>query len=224
MDIDKLKKIIEALIFASDEPLTINQIKSIIDHTSTAQIKKAIDQLNHDYRQTNRVLKIIQIAGGYEIVTHESYSQWVKELFKRRSASRLSSAALETLSIIAFKQPISNNEISSIRGVISSGVLKTLLERKLITISGRGEGPGRPLLYKTTREFLRYFGINSIDELPKPREIEELLEEKDKFPVDHRTVFESASVDQDGNIVIKDTNENNQDNDDDNTSEKLTEK
>ncbi|MFO7891929.1 MAG: SMC-Scp complex subunit ScpB [bacterium] len=210
MEIDKLKKITEALIFASDEPLSITQIKSIVDEASPRQIKQAIEQLNHEYSQTNRSLKIVQVAGGYEMVTHESYAQWVKELFKRRSASRLSQAALETLSIIAFKQPISNTDISSIRGVSSSGVLKTLLERKLITISGRAEGPGRPLLYKTTKEFLRYFGINSIDELPKPREIEELLEEKDKFPDDNKTVFESASIDQDGNIIIDDKNSNNQ--------------
>lgn len=216
MEIDKLKKITEALIFASDEPLTISQIKSIIDQATSKQIKQAIEQLNHEYSQTNRSLKIVQVAGGYEMVTHESYAQWVKELFKRRSASRLSPAALETLSIIAFEQPVSNTDISSIRGVSSSGVLKTLLERKLITISGRAEGPGRPLLYKTTKEFLRYFGINSIDELPKPREIEELLEEKDKFPDENQTVFKSASIDQDGNIIINDHDSDNQkvDNDD----------
>ena len=210
MKIDKLKTIAEALIFASDEPLSVTQIKSILDDTTPGQIKKAIEKLNHEYRQTNRAIKIIHVAGGYEMVTRESYAQWVKELFKRRSTSRLSQAALETLSIIAFRQPIANTDISSIRGVSSSGVLKTLLERKLITISGRGEGPGRPLLYKTTKEFLRYFGINSIDELPKPREIEELLQEKDKFPDDNKPVLESATIDSEGNIVIKENNKDDQ--------------
>jgi len=210
LKIDKLKTIAEALIFASDEPLSVTQIKSILDDTTPGQIKKAIEKLNHEYRQTNRAIKIIHVAGGYEMVTRESYAQWVKELFKRRSTSRLSQAALETLSIIAFRQPIANTDISSIRGVSSSGVLKTLLERKLITISGRGEGPGRPLLYKTTKEFLRYFGINSIDELPKPREIEELLQEKDKFPDDNKPVLESATIDSEGNIVIKENNKDDQ--------------
>jgi len=220
VETDKLKQIVEALIFASDEPLSVIQIKSIIEETSPGQINKAIEQLNYEYSQSNRSIKIVQVAGGYEMVTHESYSQWIKELFKKRSTSRLSPAALETLSIIAFKQPIANSDISSIRGVISSGVLKTLLERKLITISGRGYGPGRPLLYKTTKEFLRYFGINSIDELPKPREIEELLDEKNKFPDDNRVVFESAIIDHEGNIVIRDKNDSSQENEEDEPNKK----
>lgn len=114
------------------------------------------------------------------MVTREAYSGWLRKLFQRRIKSRLSHAALETLSVIAFRQPVSRTEVDAIRGVNSEGVVRTLLERKLITISGRADGPGRPLLYKTTREFLRYFGINDISDLPKPREMEELLkEEKD---------------------------------------------
>ena len=217
MKIDKLKTITEALIFASDEPLSVTQIKSILDDATPGQIKKAVEKLNHEYCQANRAIEIIHVAGGYEMVTRDSYAQWVKELFKKRSVSRLSQAALETLSIIAFKQPIANTDISSIRGVSSSGVLKTLLERKLITISGRGEGPGRPLLYKTTKEFLRYFGINSIDELPKPREIEELLQEKDKFPDENKPVLESAIIDAEGNIVIQEENTDNQEKDTENS-------
>lgn len=212
MEPEKLKQVTEALIFASDDPITDNQIKSVIESATVGKIKEAIENLNHDYRQTNRAIKIIHVAGGYEMVTRDSFSQWVKELFKRRMSSRLSQAALETLSMVAFKQPVSSSELVAIRGVNSDGVLRTLLRRKLITISGRGEGPGRPLLYTTTKEFLRYFGINSIDELPKPREIEEILNEKDKFSDDNKEVIGSAKVDDEGNIVIQEENDDDEKN------------
>ena len=115
------------------------------------------------------------------MVTRESFSQWVKKLFLKRRKSRLSQAALETLSVVAFKQPVAKGEVAQIRGVNCDAVVRTLLERKLITISGRSTGPGRPLLYRTTKEFLRYFGVNVISDLPKPRELEELLKEEKDF-------------------------------------------
>jgi segregation and condensation protein B len=120
------------------------------------------------------------VAGGYQMVSRESYSQWIRKLFHKKIKTRLSQAALETLSVVAFKQPVSKPEIEAVRGVNCEGVIHTLLERKLINLAGRGEGPGRPLLYKTTAEFLRYFGINDISDLPRPREIEEILKEEKK--------------------------------------------
>lgn len=179
MDTDFLKQVVESLIFAADVPLSTEQIREFIDGATPSQIRKAIEALNLEYGQSNRSFQIIAVAGGFQMVTRETYSQWVKKLYYKRIKQRLSQAALETLSVVAFKQPVSNPEISSIRGVNCDGVIKTLLERKLITISGRGDGPGRPLMYKTTKEFLRYIGINELSDLPKPREIEELMKEEE---------------------------------------------
>ncbi len=175
---ENLKQIVEAVIFASDEPITVEQLTAIVEDATRGQVKSVLDELNLEYAQTDRAFQIIHVAGGVQLVTRDQYASWVKKLFIKKSSNRLSQAALETLSVVAFKQPVSKPDISSIRGVNCDGVVKTLLERKLIAISGRGEGPGRPLLYKTTKEFLRYFGINSVDDLPKLREIEELVKEE----------------------------------------------
>lgn len=182
--LEHLKQIVEALVFASDVPITIDQIKGFIGETTAAQVRKVVEELNLEYKQTSRAFHIIHVAGGVQMVTRGSYSQWVKKLFEKRIKSRLSQAALETLSVIAFKQPVPKSEIAAIRGVNCDGVVRTLLERKLVTIAGRGEGPGRPLLLRTTKQFLQYFGVNDISDLPKPREIEELMKEKDHLPED----------------------------------------
>jgi len=182
--LEKLKEIVEALIFASDTPIGIDQLKGFIEETTPGQISKEIEALNLEYKQNNRAFHIIHVAGGYQMVTREAYSQWVKKLFMKKIKSRLTQAALETLSVIAFKQPVSKTEVSAIRGVNCDAVIKTLLERKLINITGRSDGPGRPLIYSTTKEFLRYFGVNDISDLPKPREIEELLKEDDNLSND----------------------------------------
>ena len=184
MVLEKLKQIVEALIFASDVPITIDQLKSFIEDTTVVQIQKVIEELNLENKQNNRAFHIIHVAGGYQMVTREAYSQWVKKLFQKKIKSRLTQAALETLSVFVFKQPVSKTEVSAIRGVNCDGVVKTLLDRKLINITGRSDGPGRPLIYCTTKEFLRYFGVNNISDLPKPREIEELLKEDDHLPND----------------------------------------
>jgi segregation and condensation protein B len=166
------------LIFASDVPISADQIKTLVEDVRPEDIQKTVEELNLEYRNTNRTFHIVRIAGGYQLVTHESYAPWVKKLFQGRIKTKLSQAAMETLSIIAFRQPVSKTEMEAVRGVNCDGVVRTLLERKLVTISGRGEGPGKPLMYNTTREFLRCFGINDIADLPKPREIEELFKEQ----------------------------------------------
>lgn len=171
-----MQGVVEALIFAADEPLPLKQVQELGD-VKPSQIKKIVDSLNLEYKQTGRAFQIVEAAGGYQMVTRDNYSGYLRKMFQKKIKSRLSQAALETLSVIAFKQPVSRVEVDAIRGVNSDGVVHTLLERKLITIAGRAEGAGRPLLYKTTKEFLRYFGINDISDLPKPRELEELLRE-----------------------------------------------
>ncbi|MCX8105359.1 MAG: SMC-Scp complex subunit ScpB [Ignavibacterium album] len=180
------KNIIEALIFSSDEPLTnaeiIKAIKGIDgeDAEITAEdINSAIDLLNQEYEATSRAVKIVKIAGGYLFATREEFAKYIGYLSSEKTKRRLSQAALETLAIIAYKQPITKPELESIRGVNSDYILATLLDKKLITISGRAETIGRPLLYTTTEEFLKYFGLNSLSDLPKPREIEEIMQDED---------------------------------------------
>ena len=173
MEQDKLKSILEALIFASDTPLSMNQLKVILEGVEKAEIESALEGLAADLQARAFFLK--KAGGGYQFATRPEYSRWIKQMYVGRERNRLTRAALETLSIIAFKQPISRVEVSAIRGVNSDGVIKTLLERKLVTITGRDEGQGRALLFSTTKDFLIYFGIDDLADLPKPKEIEELL-------------------------------------------------
>ncbi len=175
MDTQELKCIVEALIFAADGPLSAERILETLDPQNGFELDAVIDELNREYEGSGRAFTIRQVAGGYQIVTQPNYASWIKKLYLGRQKTRLSQAALETLALIAFKQPISRVEIGQIRGVNSDGVIGTLLERKLITISGRSEAVGRPLLYSTTPDFLKYFGLNDLADLPKPREIEELF-------------------------------------------------
>ncbi|HPG83094.1 MAG TPA: SMC-Scp complex subunit ScpB [bacterium] len=173
MERNKLKSILEAMIFASDTPLSMNQIRVILEEVEKADIDGALAELAEDLKERAFFLK--KAGGGYQFATRPEYFRWIKQMFAGRERNRLTRAALETLSIIAFKQPISRVEVAAIRGVNSDGVMQTLLERKLISITGRDEGQGRALLFSTTKEFLIYFGIDDISDLPKPKEIEELL-------------------------------------------------
>lgn len=175
IELKEMKKIVEALIFASDSPVTENRIKSVIEELNNVQIQDIVDELNEEYKKSQRSFEITRLGGGFQFVTRSEFAGFIKQFYKGRSKSKLSRASLETLAIIAFKQPISRPEVDSIRGVNSDGVVKNLLERNLIQIAGRSDKIGRALLYGTTQEFLQYFGVNEISELPKPKEIEELL-------------------------------------------------
>lgn len=173
MDRAELKPILEALIFASEAPMTEKQLLTLLPEESPESLSSAIEELQAEY--ADRAFTIKKVAGGWQFASKPEYAPWIGKMFEERARSRLSRAALETLAIIAFKQPISRVEVSAIRGVNSDGVIKTLLDSRMITISGRDSGPGRALLFKTTPEFLHYFSINQISDLPRPREIEELL-------------------------------------------------
>ncbi|MCK4560857.1 MAG: SMC-Scp complex subunit ScpB [Calditrichia bacterium] len=178
---DKMKNIIEALLFASDTPITIQKLKEILEVDSVKDIREGIDDLQNHYLQTESAMTIIEVAGGFQIASREGYASYVQKLYKGRQASRLTQRALETLAIIAYKQPITKHEMENIRGVNVDGVVKTLLERNLVSIEGREKAPGNPLLYGTTKYFLEYFGLKSLESLPKLKEIDELLKEDDKF-------------------------------------------
>lgn len=178
--------VIEALIFASDEPIPASEIvKTIKDldgediKITPSDIEVTIDELNKKYESIESSFRILRIANGYIFGTKQEFAKYVGYLSTEKSKRRLSQAALETLAIIAYKQPITKPEIEMIRGVNSDYILNTLLEKNLITIKGRSETIGRPLLYGTTEEFLKYFGLNNITDLPKPREIEEIMKDQD---------------------------------------------
>ncbi len=178
---ENLKQLIEALIFASDTPLTIRRIKDLLELESEKDIRKNIVQLNKDYESIQSALQIIEVAGGYQVVTKPEHASWIKKLYRSRAAGHLTQRALETMAIIAYRQPITKQEIEAIRGVNVDGVVRTLIERKLINVTGRLKAPGTPLLYGTTKYFLEYFGLKKIDDLPKLKEIDELLNSDDKF-------------------------------------------
>ena len=178
---ENIKNIIESLLFASDTPLTLQKLKDLLELDSVTMVREGIQLLQKHYDKTRSAMTVVEVAGGFQIVSREEYATHVQKLFKGRQASRLTQRALETLAIIAYKQPITKNEMEKIRGVNVDGVVKTLLERNLITIEGREKAPGNPLLYGTTKYFLEYFGINSLESLPKLKEIDELLKEDEKF-------------------------------------------
>jgi segregation and condensation protein B len=176
---EDLKLIIEALLFASPEPLSVARIKSILQGVETEEINQALESLDNEYAQESRSFQMVEIGGGYQLATKPDYSVFVAKLADSRSKQRLSKAAMETLAIVAYKQPVVRSMIEGIRGVNADGVLRTLLERDLIRIVGRGDGPGRPLLFGTTREFLLQFGLNKLSDLPGLKEIEDLVGGKD---------------------------------------------
>ena len=171
----ELDQIIESLLFASSEPLSQTLLNKVFD-SPTPSLKESIERLNEFYSLHERPYKINAIAGGFQLVTNSEFDTWISRLLGKSNKLILSAAALDTLAIIAYKQPIGKYDVEAIRGVDSSGVVKTLLSRNLIMIKGRGEGPGRPLLYSTTKLFLEKFGINRLTDMPKLKEVEELIE------------------------------------------------
>lgn len=177
MDI-RLREIIESLIFVSLEPLSLEKIKSLLADYPPEEIEKAVADLLQSYASNQRGIQIVQAAGGFLFTTKPDYDVYIRQLFEQEKKSRLSSAALETLSIIAYHQPVTLAQISALRGVDSSQAVRTLLEKKLIKISGRKKAPGKPFLYRTTKKFLTYFGLNSLDDLPGEEELASLLEKK----------------------------------------------
>ena len=161
-----VKAILEALIFASPEPLTPKAMFKLLDTEPKEDVEEALAELKRDYDRPGG-LQLVEVAGGYQIVTRSDLHEWVRRLFHERATQKLTVQALETLAVIAYKQPLTALEINEIRGVNTSGVLNTLLERGLIKIAGRKRVVGRPFLYATTREFLIRFGLNDLNDLPK---------------------------------------------------------
>ncbi|MFO0793836.1 MAG: SMC-Scp complex subunit ScpB [Candidatus Brocadiaceae bacterium] len=170
--IEEIKPIIEALIFAAEEPIPLRKLTEIIEGMDGAQIQEAIQRLKNDYDSQGRSFQIEEIAGGYQLFTRPEYYEWITKLRKKAGDTKLSQAALETLAIIAYKQPILRADIESIRGVQSGQIIRLLMEKDLVKVVGRDESLGHPLLYGTTKRFLEYFGLKDIKELPKVEELE----------------------------------------------------
>ncbi len=179
MSSDGIKNIVEALLFASDEELSLKDIKDILDsfkiNVKITEIENLITELNNDYNNSASAFEIIKLAGGFQFATRKKYAHFVGKLSAEIQRKKLSQSAVETLAIIAYKQPITRSEIEFIRGVNVDYIVNSLLERDLISIKGRADGPGRPILYGTTTSFLRVLGLNSLEDLPKLREINDIL-------------------------------------------------
>jgi segregation and condensation protein B len=175
-------KIVEALLFACLDPLTQAQVNAVFE-IDAPLLSDVIGALQEEYNNNDYAFMILEVAGGYQLVSRPEYETYIRRLIHKTGKLILSQAALETLAIIAYKQPVSRVEIESIRGVDSSAVLKTLFGRKLILIKGRDAGPGRPLLYATTTKYLEHFGLINLSDMPKMSEITELIDAtKDRPP------------------------------------------
>jgi segregation and condensation protein B len=176
-DSDEARRLVEALILAAAEPIAAARIAEIVPDADAACVRRWVKELNADYRAHGRAFEIQEIAGGFQIRTLAEFAPCLQQLHPQRPL-RLSQAALETLAIIAYKQPATRADVEHVRGVEVGAVLRGLLERHLIRLAGHREVPGRPLLYGTTRRFLEVFGLNSLSDLPTLREIEELGSER----------------------------------------------
>lgn len=210
VDGTRLSSVIEALIFASPEPISWEKLASIV-HESEEElqpdetvISRIIEQLNDRYEENDLAFRIEKTGGGYTFVTKPRFHPWLSIFQHENAYRRLSQSAIETLAIVAYRQPITKPEVDQIRGVDSGYILRQLLEKMLIKVSGRADSPGKPLLYKTTTHFLKHFGINKVEELPKPREIDEIL--KDDDMAEHRRLLMERQMEldeeEDANEII----------------------
>jgi len=197
MSENNLKSAVEAMLFASEKPLVIDQLRKALNNLEGNEIRKILEELRTEYEQSNRGLRIVEVAGGFQMITSPDFAPFLKKLFKSRNTERLSKPALETLAIIAYKQPLTRVEIETLRNVNVDGVIKSLVDKNLIRITGRKKVAGRPFVYGTTRQFLEYFGLKSLDELPKMEEFSALVEKSESAdiePIEEKTAEEQDEV------------------------------
>jgi segregation and condensation protein B len=175
-DPKKAKLVVEALIFASSKPLTPAEIRKVTKVLTVSQIEKIVAELKEDYQKTERCFELLEIAGGYELSTKREFAPWILKIELQRKARQATQSALETLAILAYKQPLTRAEIEALRGVDTSGVLSTLMEKNFIKIVGKKEVPGRPFMYGTTEKFLEHFGLKELRDLPSIEEIRQMVD------------------------------------------------
>lgn len=172
--VNHIRGVIEAVLFVNEKPVTLDQIKKVLETVSIPEIKKEIQEIQQDFERRKNGMTIVEIAGGYQMLSNPLYVSYIREFYKTKHKEKLSKPALETLAIVAYKQPVSRVDIETIRGVNSDGVVVHLIEKELIKIVGRKDVPGRPFLYGTTKQFLEYFGLKSLNDLPKLEEFPDL--------------------------------------------------
>ena len=176
-----MKHDLEALLFATDAPLTTARLKGIFPDVGGKEIREAIDELNGEYEEQGWAFTVVEFGGGWQLASRPEYMPMIQKLYKGRRYVRLSKAALEAMAIIAYRQPVTRMEIEEIRGVQVSGVLQTLIERNLVTVVGRSEAVGNPILYGTTREFLNHMGLKGLHQLPPLPELEGIIGDRDEI-------------------------------------------
>jgi segregation and condensation protein B len=178
------KQILEALLFASDAPVGLSTLVEVLDGPDATSVAATLAEMARDFEESGRGVTLAEIAGGYQILSRKECAPWIDRMLRSRRKVRLSRAGLETLAIVAYKQPVTKVEIDGIRGVDSSGSLHTLLERGLVVIKGRSKGVGRPLVYATSPDFLAYMGINDLADLPELKELSTVLEDRERLEME----------------------------------------
>ncbi|MCD4814447.1 SMC-Scp complex subunit ScpB [bacterium] len=179
MEQKEIKAIIECLLFVGDKPMSLGVMQGLLEDVDRRTVLACLDELKAEYDMQGRAFHLVEIAEGYQLATRVQYAPWIRKMFKTRTSNKLSRAALETLAIIAYRQPITKAEIEDIRGVSADGVVNALLDRKFIRIVGRKEVIGRPILYGTTKEFLHYFGLKDLTDMPMLKDLQDILESDD---------------------------------------------
>src|SRR3989338_7474438 len=180
VQLQHIKGVIESLLFVNEKPVTLDQIKKVLDTVGNAEIKNAIASLQREYEERKSGVMIVEIAGGYQMLSNPLYASYLRSFYKTKHTEKLSKPALESMAIIAYRQPVTRADIEMIRGVNSDGVVTHLLEKELIKVIGRKDVPGRPYVYGSTKQFLEYFGLKSIDDLPELEEFPSLIEDDAK--------------------------------------------
>ena len=204
MQRDELKSIIENILLAADQPVHVGELEKIFLNTAEKKdLQLILEELKEEYQSRN--LQILEVADGYQLCTRHEFNDWIRKFLKLDRSSRLSQPGLDTLSIIAYKQPLTRQEVDDIRGVDSSGVIKTLLEKKVIGPAGRKKVPGRPIMYRTTQKFLEYFGLKDLNDLPTLEDLKEDLEDGDN-PLQSQIEFAKSETESSSEIF-----ENNED-------------
>ena len=200
MERDELKSIVENVLLAADQPVNVAELEKIFLNTAEKNdLQVILGELKEEYQSRN--LQILEVADGYQLCTRHEFNEWIRKFLKLDRSSRLSQPSLDTLSIIAYKQPLTRQEVDDIRGVDSSGVVKTLLEKKVIGPAGRKKVPGRPIMYRTTQKFLEYFGLKDLSDLPTLEDLKEELEGDDP-PLQSQIEF--ANADASESVVTED--------------------
>jgi len=193
MEREELKSVVENVLLAADQPINASELSKIfIDGTDKDQLQSILDELKEEYNSRN--LQIMEVADGYQLCTRHEFNDFIRKYLKLDRSTRLSQPSLDTLSIIAYKQPLTRQEVDDIRGVDSSGVMKTLLEKKVIGPAGRKKVPGRPIMYRTTQKFLEYFGLKDLSDLPTLEDLREEVEGEDP-PLQTQIEFSNSEAD-----------------------------